>query len=39
MPPSNHPEFAEWLVVKDDSGKVSGMRCPRCQAAEAGEEG
>lgn len=35
MPPSNRPEFAEWEVVKDDAGKVLGMRCPRCQAAAA----
>ena len=34
LPPSNHPQFAEWQVVKDDAGKVVGMRCPRCQAAE-----
>jgi hypothetical protein len=35
MPPSNRPEFAEWQVVKDDSGAVLGMRCPACQAAAA----
>jgi DNA-directed RNA polymerase subunit RPC12/RpoP len=33
MPPSNKPEFAEWQVVKDETGAVSGMRCPRCKAA------
>ena len=32
VPPSNRPEFAEWTVVKAD-GRVSGMRCPSCQAA------
>lgn len=35
VPPSNRAEFAEWQVVKDDAGKVSGMRCPACQAAAA----
>lgn len=35
VPPSNRPEFAEWEVVKDDNGRVSGMRCPSCQAAAA----
>jgi uncharacterized C2H2 Zn-finger protein len=34
MPPSNRPEFAEWEVVKDDAGKVLGMRCPRCRAVD-----
>ena len=38
VPPSNRPEFAEWTVVKED-GRVAGMRCPSCQAAEPGEEG
>ncbi len=38
-PPSNHNEFAGWTVVKDDSGKVSGMRCPRCQTPEEQKEG
>lgn len=33
VPPSNRPEFASWIVVKDDSGRVSGMLCPACQAA------
>lgn len=36
VPPSNHPEFASWQVVKDEeTRRVSGMRCPACQAAEA----
>ena len=33
VPPSNRPEFATWVVVKDAAGAVRGMRCPRCQAA------
>jgi hypothetical protein len=39
MPPSNHPAFGEWQVVKDDAGSVLGMRCPRCQAAAAANAG
>ena len=35
VPPSNRPEFADWEVVKDDTRRVSGMRCPQCQAAVA----
>lgn len=35
MPPSNRPEFADWTVVKDEDNRVSGMRCPACQAAAA----
>jgi hypothetical protein len=35
VPPSNRPEFAEWQVVKNDAGRVAGMRCPQCQAAAA----
>jgi len=34
VPPSTDPEFAEWTVVKSDTGKVAGMLCPACQAAE-----
>ncbi len=37
-PPSNHPEFARWVVVKDDGGQVTGMRCPRCQVAEDADD-
>ena len=34
VPPSNRPEFAEWMVVKQEGGRgVTGMRCPACQAA------
>ena len=36
VPPSNRPQFADWKVVKDDDGRVSGMLCPECQSAEAG---
>jgi len=32
-PPSTDPGFADWEVVKDEDGKVSGMRCPACQTA------
>jgi hypothetical protein len=39
VPPSNKPEFAEWQVVKDDAGHVSGMRCPACQAAAGSQPG
>ncbi len=35
VPPSNHADFPNWTVVKDD-GKVAGMRCPTCQAADDG---
>lgn len=35
VPPSNRPEFADWIVVKDEDNRVSGMRCPACQAAAA----
>ena len=31
VPPSNRPEFASWVVVKD-GGRVAGMLCPSCQA-------
>lgn len=37
-PPSNRPEFAEWEVIKNDEGRITGMRCPACQAAQ-GDEG
>jgi hypothetical protein len=38
VPPTTHPEFAKWSVVKsEETGRVTGMRCPQCQArAEAG---
>lgn len=32
VPPSNHPQFARWKVVKNDAGRVAGMRCPDCMA-------
>ena len=32
VPPATHPDFANWTVVKNDTGRVSGMRCPQCQA-------
>ncbi len=32
MPPSNHPDFANWLVTKNERGRVKGMLCPACQA-------
>lgn len=35
VPPTTSPDFAGWTVVKEDTGKVTGMRCPTCQA-EAG---
>ena len=35
VPPSNRLEFADWQVVKDDTRRVLGMRCPGCQAAVA----
>lgn len=31
LPPSTHPEFSQWAIAKDDAGRVTGMRCPRCQ--------
>lgn len=34
LPPSNHTEFDAWVVIKDADGRVSGMRCPSCQAAD-----
>ena len=37
-PPSNRPEFAHWQVVKDETGKVIGMRCPNCQAEVEADE-
>jgi hypothetical protein len=37
-PPSTNPDFASWEVVKDDAGRVSGMRCPACQTAEDEED-
>lgn len=36
VPPSNRPEFADWTLVRDESGRPAGMRCPQCQAAEGG---
>lgn len=38
VPASNNPEFAKWVVTKNDAGRVAGMRCPQCQAAEPGEK-
>lgn len=35
VPPSNHPQFAKWRTVKGETGRVSGMRCPDCQAKAA----
>ena len=32
VPPTTNPDFANWTVAKNDSGRVSGMRCPQCQA-------
>ena len=33
VPPTTHPEFAKWSVAKDEeTGRVTGMRCPQCQA-------
>lgn len=32
LPPATHPDFGRWTTAKDDAGKVSGMRCPSCQA-------
>ena len=37
VPPSNHPQFASWTTTKDESGRVRGMLCPRCQAADDAE--
>ena len=39
VPPSTRPQFADWEVVKDENGRVSGMLCPECQAAEAAPAG
>ena len=33
VPPTTNPEFAAWTVVKE-GGRVTGMRCPACQAAD-----
>jgi len=38
VPPSNHPEFPNWLVTKDERGRVKGMLCPACQEKAAGGE-
>lgn len=38
-PPSNNAEFASWTVVKDEAGKVTGMRCPSCQTPEEQKKG
>ncbi len=35
VPPSNRPEFADWKATESDAGTISGMCCPRCQAATA----
>ena len=37
VPPSNHPEFPEWEVTKDERGRARGMLCPACQAKAASE--
>ncbi len=34
VPPATNPDFANWVVVKNDAGKVRGMACPACKAAE-----
>jgi hypothetical protein len=31
VPPSNNPDFANWLVTKDERGRPRGMLCPACQ--------
>ena len=36
MPPSNHPEFPEWVVTKDERGRPRGMLCPACQEKTGG---
>lgn len=39
VPPSNNPDFAKWIVTKDERGRARGMLCPACQEkADAGEE-
>ena len=37
VPPSNNPDFANWIVTKDERGRARGMLCPACQE-KAGEE-
>ena len=33
VPPTTHPDFANWSVTKsEETGRVTGMRCPQCQA-------
>ena len=39
VPPSNRPEFPDWQVVKNEDGRVAGMRCPSCQATAAEADG
>ncbi len=34
VPPITNPDFAKWEVAKTDAGKVAGMLCPACQAAD-----
>ena len=31
VPPTTNPDFANWTVVKNDQGRVSGMGCPQCR--------
>ena len=31
VPASNNPDFANWLVTKDERGRPRGMLCPACQ--------
>lgn len=38
VPPSNRADFADWEIVKD-GGRVAGMRCPACQAADNAGDG
>ena len=38
LPPATHPSFSQWTTAKDDAGKVSGMRCPSCQAGHEADD-
>lgn len=38
LPPSNHPDFSRWTTAKNDTGRVSGMRCPGCQSEHEAED-
>ena len=33
VPPSNRLEFADWIVEKNEDGRVAGMLCPACKGA------